>query len=458
MRRSISCATIAAAALLAVAAAPLTAAADDRATCGDARNSDDAIAACSRLIARAPNEAAVYASRGDAYRAKGDNDRAIADYDQAIRLNPTVAAVYYGRGDAWRAKGDNDRAIADFDQAIRLNPKLAAAYYGRGNAWRAKGANDRAIADYNIALSLDPNHAAAYGARGQAYAGKGDHARAIADYDQALRLDPAWAEIRQRREHAQAALATAPAAKKPAAVPSQPAAPVVLADRRVALVIGNANYRSVPALRSPGRDAAAVADALRQDGFQTVMLMTDLDRDAMRDVLRAFRAAAAGADWALVYFAGHGLEIGGEDYLVPIDARLQDAGSVGSETIAYADLIAAVEGAQALRLVITDAARNDPFGAAPAARRPPAAAMPEQKAGTLLVFSTKAGGVTVDGDGAISPFAKALAAEIRTPGLEIRRMFDAVRDDVLEATNGRQQPFVYGSLPGRMDFFFVPRK
>jgi tetratricopeptide (TPR) repeat protein len=456
MRRSISSATIAAAAWLAVA--PMSAAADDRATCGDARNSDDAIAACSRLIVHAPNDAAVYASRGDAYRAKGDYDRAIADYDQAIRLNPTLAASYTGRGDAYRAKGDYDRAIANYDQAIRLDPKLAAAYYGRGNAWSGKREYNRAIADYNQAISLDPKHAAAYGARGQAYAGKGDHARAIADYDEALRLDPAWAEIRQRRERAKVALAAAPAVEKPAAVPSQPAAPVILTDRRVALVIGNSNYRSVPALRSPGRDAAAVADALRQDGFQTVMLMTDLDRDAMRDALHTFHTAAAGADWALVYFAGHGLEIGGEDHLVPIDARLQDAGGAGSETIAYTDLIAAVEGARALRLVVTDAARNDPFGATPGAGSPPAAAMPEQKVGLLLVFSTKAGSITVDGDSGISPFAKALVAGIRTPGLEIRRVFDAVRDDVLDATSGRQQPFVYGSLPGRMDFFFVPRK
>jgi uncharacterized caspase-like protein len=200
-----------------------------------------------------------------------------------------------------------------------------------------------------------------------------------------------------------------------------------------------------------------VADALRQDGFQTVMLMTDLTRDALQDALRTFRGVAANADWAVVYYAGHGREAGGKGYLVPVEARLEDEQGVAGETVLYGDLEAAVAGARALRIIIVDA--DPPFHVPGPASEP--------KAGTLTVFSTRPDGVgQSDGtpadkpgdDGGISPFAKALATHLREPGLEIRRLFDYVRDDVMTATGDRQAPFAYGALPGRKEFFFVVRK
>jgi uncharacterized caspase-like protein len=233
-------------------------------------------------------------------------------------------------------------------------------------------------------------------------------------------------------------------------------------ERRVALVIGNASYRFVPVLRSPQRDAAAVAGALRQVGFDAVELAGDLDRDGMVKVLETFRAQVDGADWALVYFAGHGIEINDVNYLVPIDAKLADDRSVNDETVSFEAVLTAVGGARALRIIVFDASRTNPFKermSGPTVSRRPGglAPPPEPKAGTLVVYSTRAGKVTVD-DAEGSPFARAFTAEITRPGVELRHVLTHIRDDVLKATRFEQQPFAFGLLPGRKDFFFVPAR
>jgi uncharacterized caspase-like protein len=181
----------------------------------------------------------------------------------------------------------------------------------------------------------------------------------------------------------------------------------------------------------------------------------------MREALRSFRDAADKADWGLIYYAGHGLQIGGVNYLVPVDARLRDERDVEGETISYGELEKTVGGARGLRLIILDACRVDPFAAQMAHANPDHAivrgltAPPELRPGLLVVYSAKHGQVAEDGDGEHSPFATALIARLATPGREVRRMFDDVADDVQEATHNRQLPFTYGSLPGKWDFFFV---
>ncbi len=209
-----------------------------------------------------------------------------------------------------------------------------------------------------------------------------------------------------------------------------------------------------------------MADAPQQTGFQTVELKIDLGRDAMVKALRAFRDQADKADWALIYFAGHGIEINQVNYLIPIDAKLADERDVKAETVSYEELLNTLGGARLLRLLILDACRVNPFK--DSMRRTMAsrsgndrglAPPPEPEPGTLVVYSAKDGQIATDNiDGANSPFARAFAAELKVPGREVRRQFDYVRDDVLEATNKRQQPFTYGSLPGRRDFFFVAGK
>ena len=234
--------------------------------------------------------------------------------------------------------------------------------------------------------------------------------------------------------------------------------------RRIALVIGNTAYKNVSPLENPVRDAAMMAQTLRSTGFQTVTLANDLSRDKFFETLRTFAKDAESADWALVYYAGHGLEIGGVNYLVPVDARLKADRDAETEAVALEQVIASVQGARKLKLVILDACRDNPF--VPKMQRSIALRLVnkglsniEPDAGFMVVYGAKAGETALDGEGTQnSPFATALARNITTPGIEIRKLLDTVRDDVLAATKKQQQPFHYGSLPGREDFFFVAAK
>jgi tetratricopeptide (TPR) repeat protein len=398
---------------------------------------DATIARCNALIARQPRNSMAYVNRADAYREKDDYDHAFADYNQAIRLDQRNVFAYVGRGYAWSARNDDDRAIADFTQVIRLDPSLAFAY----------------------------------AMRGLSYGRKRDFVRAISDYDKALAIDPASAEARQGRDRAQQALAAPPRQPAPPAVAEAehrfndpPVTPAPSNERRVALVIGNAAYRAgAAALQNPVRDAEAVAAALRQAGFQSVDLAVNLDLAAMTGALHAFRDKADAADWALIYFAGHGMEVEGVNYLLPIDAKLADDRDIKRETVTYEEMMTTIGRARALRIVVLDACRNNPFKAQ--MRRSEGhrditprglAAPPEPRPGTLVVYSAAAGELA--DDGAIagnSPFAHAFADGIRVPGREVRRLFDFVRDDVLSATRDQQHPFTYGSLPAARDFYFT---
>jgi tetratricopeptide (TPR) repeat protein len=471
-----------------------------------ANDTNRAIADYTAAIRRDPKNANAYYSRGNAYSEKGDTDRAIADYTETIRLNPTYANAYYNRGNGYSNKGDMDRAIADYTAAIRLNPRNANAYYNRGNAYSNDARTDRAIADYTEAIRLDPGYVNAYFNRGNAHGSNDDTGRAIADYTETIRLDPTYANAYLNRGLAYEKLADFARARSDfsttlglgqkaskwtqdkarerlAALPSrQPAtaspekasvataivtstAPVSINDRRVALVIGNSAYENAAALPNPVRDASLVADALRRTGFETVTLLTDLRKDALVSALRDFAALAEAADWAVVYYAGHGMEVGGINYLVPTDARIAADRDIGFEAVPLEQVLNAAERARKLRLVILDACRDNPFAnqmkrtltvASRSVSRGLAAVEPD--AGTLVVYAAKDGETALDGEGNNSPFASAFVKNLPTPGLEVRRLFDFVRDDVMEATGRKQKPFSYGSISGRQDFYFVANK
>jgi tetratricopeptide (TPR) repeat protein len=419
---------------------------------------DRAMADIEKAIKLDPQDWGAFNDRGTVYEAKGDVVHAFADYDQAIKLDPNGAALAYSnRGLLYQKRGDHDRAIADFNRAINISPSYSYAYNNRGYSYERMGDDDHAIADFNQTIKINPNYAPAYRHRGWICYNEGEYDRAIADFEEAIRLDPTDPWARQDLERAKTARA-APPAKPPA-----PAAAPAARDVRVALVIGNSAYQSVAHLLNPRRDAQAVADALRQAGFQTVQLAMDLDHDAMMKALRSFRDVADSADWALIYFAGHGIEIDGVNYLIPVDAKLADEREVDTEAVPYEDLLSTVGRAKALRLIILDACRVNPFkdrmrhlapsrGGGVRGLAPP----PESEPGTLVVYSAKGGEVAADdADGVNSPFARAFVQEVKVPGREVRRLFDYVRDDVIDATNNRQEPFTYGSLPGRRDFFFV---
>jgi len=234
-----------------------------------------------------------------------------------------------------------------------------------------------------------------------------------------------------------------------------------LPENRVALVIGNSSYSNVSRLPNPSDDATAVAQTLKELGFKTVQAEHDLGFDAMRRVLRDFAAEAEKADWVVVYYAGHGIEVDGSNYLIPVDARLRTDRDVHFEAVALEQVLASIEGARKLRLIILDACRDNPFirqmkrtvasrsiGRGLARVEPPGG-------GTLVAYAAKAGQIAFDGAGENSPFVSSLVRRLSEPGVEINKLFRAVRDDVLAETGNKQEPFVYGSLPNE-DFYFKP--
>jgi uncharacterized caspase-like protein len=226
--------------------------------------------------------------------------------------------------------------------------------------------------------------------------------------------------------------------------------------RRVALVIGNADYGIGP-LANPGNDAAAIATALqKQLKFDTVVLKRNLGADAFRAALREMARASRGAELGVIFFAGHGVEVGGRNFLIPVDASLAAARDVELEAIALDTVLAQLDGVTRLKLVILDACRNNPFalaGATRSVRRGFAAVEPEGN--TLVAYAAKDGTTADDGEGQPnSPFTEALLKHIVRPGLEIRQLFGYVRDEVIAATGRQQQPFLYGSLGGQGVFLY----
>ncbi len=466
---------------------------------------DKSIADLNEAVRLEPKEAGAYNNRALTFKDAGDYDRAIADLNEAIRLNPTGEKAYGNRGEMWRLKGDLVQALADLDTQIRLHPKDSTGLRLRGDAYRYKGDLERALADYNEALKIEPSIASFTG-RGLTYEKAGDLARAREDFKRALaspdqwRIDSNKAALETARSRLAAydsgdAQPTIPPA--PARVTSETSIPTPVASapiltkpvapsasqaevshgRRIALVIGNSAYKNVPTLTNPQNDAAAIATSLRNIGFESVMLAVDTTREKMIDALRAFADEAEKADWAMVYYAGHGIEVNGQNYLIPIDARFASDRDVQFEAIPLDQVMASLEGAKKLKLVVLDACRVNPFAAQMRRTAAPVAVAASSTAGgsvgsrsigrglgevkvegaSLVVYAAKQGEVALDGEGGDSPFTVAMVQRIATPGVEINKVFRLVRDDVMEATAGRQEPYTYGSLPGKEDFFFVSR-
>ncbi|MDA9395833.1 caspase (peptidase) [Bradyrhizobium sp. CCBAU 45394] len=235
------------------------------------------------------------------------------------------------------------------------------------------------------------------------------------------------------------------------------------AGKRVALVLANSAYQHAPSLTNPVNDGSVMAKTLKDAGFDIVDSRHDLSALETRRVLRDFADATRDADIAVVYYAGHGIEVEGSNYLIPVDARLERDTDVYDEALSLDRVLVAVEPAKQLRLVILDACRDNPFGktmkrtvASRGIGRGLAQVEPTSP-NTLIAYSAKAGFTAQDGDGANSPFTVALSKHLTTPGLDVRRAFGFVRDDVLKSTGNKQEPFVYGSLGGD-DVPLVPVK
>jgi uncharacterized caspase-like protein len=230
-----------------------------------------------------------------------------------------------------------------------------------------------------------------------------------------------------------------------------------LADKRVALVIGNSNYKNTPTLANPDNDATDVAQALSSIGFQ-VTLKLDAEKRQMDQAVVQFAREASTADAALFYYAGHGMQYQGRNYVMPVDAELQDEISLRYEMTAIDDVKAALERSSGVKIMVLDACRNNPLAAklvrsisvhtrdVPDVPNVQGYARPEKTRGMIIVYATQADDVANDGDGRNSPFSTAFLKEIREPGLEIGTMFRRIGGDVYQATNGQQSPELSISL------------
>lgn len=235
---------------------------------------------------------------------------------------------------------------------------------------------------------------------------------------------------------------------------AQFAASSAFAGKRVALVLGISAYQHVAKLPNPSNDADAMAALFRKSGFDVVETKRDVGIADLRRAVGDFSDKVQDADVAVVFFAGHGIEVDGTNYLVPADAKLARDFDIEDEALSLDRLLKAIEPAKRLRLVMLDACRDNPF--AKTMKRTVAsrsvgrglAKIEPTVSDTLIAFAAKAGSVALDGDASNSPFTTALLEHIATPGVDLRIAFGRVRDSVLSTTARKQEPYVYGSLGG----------
>lgn len=227
------------------------------------------------------------------------------------------------------------------------------------------------------------------------------------------------------------------------------AAPAGWAGERVALVIGNSEYEAVGSLDNPRNDALDISVALEGLGFD-VLLGRDLTQAAMQQITRDFADAAQDADVALFYYAGHGFQVDGQNYLIPTDAAIARPSDVSAQTIAMTGILQAMEQAPGLKLIFLDACRDNPFGAT--FQDDPGLARIGTEADFMFAYATQPGNVAYDGTGRNSFFTKALLHHLYTPGQQLAELMIAVRRDVISATGGQQIPWENSSLTRQFVF------
>lgn len=236
----------------------------------------------------------------------------------------------------------------------------------------------------------------------------------------------------------------------------QPAA----AQKRVALIVGNSAYAHAGPLANPVNDAADMAAALKEVGIE-VLLGLDLDKRAFDLKVRDFARALTSADIGIFFYAGHGLQVGGRNYLVPVDAQLQNERDLDFEAVALDFVLKQMELEREAKtnIVFLDACRDNPLGrnlarsmGTRSASVGRGLAQVQTGVGTFIAYSTQPGNVALDGAGRNSPFTAALAKGVKAPGRNLTAVMIDVRREVLSVTNGKQVPWDHSALTG--DFYF----
>jgi uncharacterized caspase-like protein len=224
-------------------------------------------------------------------------------------------------------------------------------------------------------------------------------------------------------------------------------------DRRIALVLGNADYKTAPRLDNSVNDASAVRDALSRIGFE-IYFGTNLKRVETEELLKRFYRAADGATVSLFYYAGHGLQLAGSNYLVPIDANLVAVSDIQLQAMNVDDIFEYLRLHTSAQLIFLDACRSNPAAgrkywvvdSLKTVDQDQGLARSAPSVGSLIAYATEPGKVAFDGAGPNSPYTSAFVHHVGTPNQEIREMLTRVRRDVIAATDGRQVPWETSSL------------
>jgi tetratricopeptide (TPR) repeat protein len=424
-----------------------------------------------------PKYVLAYANRIETYHALGQVDKASAEAEALVKRFPKDAGAYAIRGWIKRKIGDLDAAIADGDRSVKLKPEDANFRDKRGASLLAKGRNAEAIADFSKAIELSPEDPSLYQQRGRAKLAMSDYPGARTDADKALVMRPGDADNQKLVadiQTAMLALSTTPSEPPPAAkmqdqlppettaevpqilaTPKAPAKLPVLG-RRVALVMGNSAYGDGMALSNPVNDATAMAASLKRLGFD-VVFATNATKVQMTDAMYQFAVKAEDADAALVFYAGHGMQVDGVNYLMPVDGSVETKADLKHKFVAADDILDDLKSVKGMRMMVLDACRNNPLSrsiklklAKVASRSVDnRAGLADMKAeGVLIAFATQPNEVAADGDGKNSPFTMALLKHIETPNIEIDTMFKRARTTASEMTEGAQLPQTVNSSTG----------
>ena len=350
------------------------------------------------------------------------------DYTKAIQVDPGSLYAYDGRCQAWMHEREFDHALSDCNYIIDNDPR-PGSYYRRGELFEAMGRWNEAIADYSRAAGSE---------------------KVMVRQAALSRLTALTAQV----NNAAAAQPRTEASHETADIGSVAEPP---GRRRVALVIGNSAYVNVDRLANPGNDARLVAETLRALGFTLVGggPQLDLTEAGLRGAVQEFGKELQGADVGLFYYAGHGVQLRGENYLVPVDANPTKPADVEFQMLDAGLVLRQMEDAGTkLNLIIMDACRNNPFGGRGLRSAVAGLAIMQAPAGTLISFATQPGNVAQDGRDGHSPYTDALVQTIRTPGLGLFDTFNRVGLAVRQATNGVQEPW-FSSSPIAGQFYFA---
>ncbi|MCR4521596.1 MULTISPECIES: caspase family protein [Bosea] len=478
--------------------------------------SAEARADVAEAMQAAPKDATPFVQRALEHERDGDVNAAMIDLDRALELDPKAGTALSARGDLLRRLGYLQRARIDLEGAAALGPPfrrlalmrkselelragdLRAAYEDIVAASRETGdlpKADAALASADLfvqagALALDKlkdtetaeklyreaeklapkNWSAALGLARVAEV-KGERAKAEAIYKRILAATRATPKLLERilaswrlKQLSQPAFrGTGPfrSGFDSGVVPAKPSPDGL---KRIAFVIGSSDYAELSSLPNARRDAAVMANALADMGFDAIEIAENVGKADLRRIPALIAEQAAQADVVLVFYAGHGVETGGVNYLVPTDATLDSDKALQSDALALRALAAAAAKARRGALVIVDACRDDPFAEAqavaasrgsagrqlaalPARIHGGLAAAPQPAPNNVVLHSTQPGKTASDGDGLDSPFVRALLETLSSPGKTLDAVVQETAARVSEKTEGRQVPAAYGAAP-----------